>query len=126
MFKTVSTILISLIVSTAYAGENQCPVGADAIIKKISEQEHCYFAAKIARECAWGSSIDVAMVGEAMQICMKDFDSWKPSHKQSFESLANDCNEKYKDQQGTMYRSMNAHCQLNFAEALSSLNDEVE
>ena len=120
-------IILSLLVLVAsqILPAVECSSEAEVIISQISSSKSCYEASQIAQECAWGSSIDVQFVGAASEICLANYDSWSDKHKIILSTLSEDCNKKYENEQGSLYRSMNAFCYLGVVEVLSSLNDEV-
>lgn len=103
-----------------------CPSSAEEVQLQIEQQTECYFAAQIARECAWGSSIDVQFVAAATEKCMDFEPKMKRSDKKMYKSLMNKCAKKYENEEGTLYRSMHAHCTLNVIELMHNLFSPVE
>ena len=124
--KAVFFAMAISLVGFAAQAETQCPADGDGVGKLILAQASCYEAARVARECAWGSSIDVSFVADAQTFCLKDFEKWPRRHKQIRAMLVSDCNKKYENEEGTLARASNAHCILNVDELLWSLNQAAE
>lgn len=120
-------LLLGALLSLLSAGlmATECPADGVEIEAQISRSESCYEAAKIARDCAWGSSIDVSFVAAASEICLKTYDSWSDKHKIIMSTVIEDCQRKYENESGSLYRSMAAFCSLGIIEVLSGLNEEV-
>ncbi len=95
-------------------GDSSCPVEyeADAILAAIEGGGSCYVASGIAESCAFGSSLDVQFVSAATEICQRGFDAMTAADKKLYESVLKKCADKYADVDGTLYRSMNAYCDL--------------
>lgn len=123
--KLLASLFLLLSIS-AFADSNICPDSAEEVMTKIEEQTECYFAAKIARECAWGSSIDVQFVAAASEKCVGFESKLSRSDKKIYKKLLNKCAKKYENEEGTMYRSMSAFCTLSVIELMNELNSEVQ
>lgn len=84
----------------------------------IEKSESCYEAVQMAEACAYGSSLDVSTAGVAYGICEKELQAQKPGKELTklLSTMQTSCSEKYDKEQGTMYRSMNAFCQLSALE----------
>ena len=113
----------ALVLSSAAFAEGTCvdAKGNDItnqpeVFQRLIEQsKSCYEAKQLAEACAWGSSLDVQTVGVAYGVCDKELKAQKPARsllalESKMESI---CNKKYENEQGTMYRSMNAYCNLS-------------
>ncbi|PIP95599.1 MAG: hypothetical protein COW00_00465 [Bdellovibrio sp. CG12_big_fil_rev_8_21_14_0_65_39_13] len=122
--KMILTVLAFSFSVAAMAVE--CPSSAEEVQTQIEQQTECYFAAQIARECAWGSSIDVQFVAAAAEKCMDFQPKMNRSDKRMYKSLMNKCAKKYENEEGTLYRSMHAHCTLNVMELMHNLFSPVE
>lgn len=107
----------------------ECPIidfDATSIQIAIDNASTCYEAADIAKECAFGSSIDVQFVGSALKTCEKDFVSISELEIATYNGLVNQCYKKYANLSGTMYRSFESFCALSVAEAFSSVFSTIE
>jgi hypothetical protein len=84
----------------------------------IEKSESCYEAVEMAEACAYGSSLDVSTAGVAYDICEKELQVQKPTKEliNLLKTMQTSCSDKYYKEEGTMYRSMNAFCQLSALE----------
>lgn len=84
----------------------------------IEKADSCYAAKNLAEACAYGSSLDVMTAGTAYEVCDKELQSNKPSAQltSTLNSMNTMCNDKYANEDGTLYRSMNAFCRLSAVE----------
>ncbi|RZA04174.1 MAG: hypothetical protein EOP11_15665 [Proteobacteria bacterium] len=119
--KNIFLALGLLLASAPTFAATQCPTDASEVEKMISSAGSCYDAATIARDCAWGSSIDVMLAGTASAVCEKDYANMSRADKKTMETMRSRCATKYRDMDGTMYLSMSAHCQLQVSEFWSSI-----
>lgn len=113
--------LIAMTLSFA-AGASQCvdSNGKDITAEPevfqalIAKKASCYEAKELAEACAWGSGLDVSTAEAAYGVCSTELVKAKPSkaNKTLLASMKNACTSKYKNQAGSMYRSMNAYCHL--------------
>lgn len=89
----------------------------------IEKSKSCYDAKQMAEACAWGSSLDVSTAGTAYSICEAELKSQKPTNKlsQLLIKMKDSCTAKYKNESGTLYRSMNAYCHLSAIEWVVNL-----
>lgn len=83
-------------------------------IPAIEKSETCYEATQLAEACAWGSSLDVQTAYAAYSVCDAELATYKPSLKalKFLDQMKDQCNEKYMNEEGTMYRSMMSFCHL--------------
>ena len=81
----------------------------------IAKADSCYAAQNLAEACAYGSSLDVSTAGEAYQVCSAELAKNRPSKELSntLKKMVSLCNKRYENEQGTMYRSFNAYCNLS-------------
>lgn len=104
------------------ATEIQCPNGdMDATVQLVEQSKTCAEAAKIARDCQWGSTADIYIAGAAIEICARDYTNMTKQEMLGYEGLMKKCGDKYVDQIGSLYRSFTSHCQLNVAELYSKV-----
>lgn len=110
-------------------GASSCPIAdydADKISEAIDGAGSCYTAAGIAEACAFGSSLDVSFVASATAICERGFAAMTAAHKAAYETLLGKCGAKYENESGTLYRSMNAYCNLEVTHLFNQLYPEPE
>lgn len=124
---TASMVLVGLISSASFAAAEDIGVGCvddtgtsilnqpEAIQKQISQKEFCYEAVDIARACQHGSSLDVDTAAAASQVCEKELSTHQPTVDDwaLLARMKKRCDEQYGQQEGTMYLSVNAFCQLD-------------
>ena len=96
----------------------------DHVVASMSGKA-CNEAAEIARACALGASGDSVIAGAAVKICKSDFATHQ-ADGELFTTLAKRCASKYAKQQGSLYVSAAAFCQLDVATLLSDLDIPVE
>lgn len=84
----------------------------------IEKADSCYAAKNLAEACAYGSGLDVSTAGAAYGVCATELQKNKPSKEltKTLSSMNTMCNKKYANEDGSMYRSMNAFCQLSAVE----------
>lgn len=106
-----------------------CPVdGADAaaIEAAIAAAPSCGLAADVAEACAWGSSIDVQFSAIASEACSGSFADMTEADAALHGSLIEACTALYADEEGTLYRAMTAHCQLQVDVVFDAILSPVE
>ena len=97
----------------------ECPVAdwdLDTIQAAIAQATSCPAAIAISRACAFGSGADVLTAGLAGERCLADLEPLEAGDRATLARLLQACGEKYADQDGTMFRSFAAFCQLEVIE----------
>lgn len=81
----------------------------------VEKADSCYAAKNLAEACAYGSGLDVSTAGAAYGVCATELEKNKPSKQltETLSSMKSMCTEKYINEDGSMYRSMNAFCHLS-------------
>ncbi len=122
MFKIlVVPALVLAFANSSFAGECVDKKGKDitqtpeVFQQLISEAGSCYEASDLAKACAWGSSLDVSTAGAAYDVCHKELTTAKPSKELTdlLTKMTSLCGQKYRNEEGTLYRSMHAYCNLS-------------
>jgi hypothetical protein len=130
MFKILAlTLSLSVLGSVANAQESDdslCSFDASIVLANIEKQDSCYSAAKVARECGFGSTLDVHLAAAAGAKCTANKAKWPRAQQKMHFTLYGECRKKYENAEGTMYRSMEAHCRLDVDELFWSLNNPVD
>lgn len=112
-----------LLLSTPFAFAEDAPTcvlngkeltNAEEIIQGVAAQPTCWEAARLSRACGWGTSIDLQFTAPAFEKCEAAFEASKPkdTDRALLTAMGDRCTERYSQEQGTMYRSMNAYCHL--------------
>jgi hypothetical protein len=133
MFKKISlmAILVMCVVSSQNGLAAECvdSNGQDVFLHPevffgiIEKSDSCYEAVQMAEACAYGSSLDVSTAGVAYDICEKELQAQKPNKELTklLKTMQTSCSDKYYKEEGTMYRSMHAFCQLSALEWVLNL-----
>lgn len=127
--KTLIAVMVFAISTSAFAGECVNKKGEDIynqpdVFQALIEQSASCFEAKgLAEACAYGSSLDVSSAGAAYAVCQKELAQQKPAAtlNKTLANMVSLCNKKYRNEEGTMYRSMNAFCNLSAIEWILGL-----
>ena len=133
MLKRLTAVLI--LCATQHAFASDCPVTdfdekyMTNVIDAVEKATSCYEAADIAESCAMGSSMDVAITQPAIKICAADFSTElgkNANDLNAYNKLQDRCEQKYRNMQGTMYRSAAAFCTLDINRLYSLLYTVAE
>lgn len=114
-------LALALLVSAPAFAATECSSDAADTEKLIRAADSCHAAATIARDCSWGSGVDVYLTGAAAETCEKDYAKMNATDKRTMNAMRSRCANKYRHEQGSMYRSFEAHCQLNVSEFWSDI-----
>ena len=116
--KILIFILATIATSSSLLAIDECPVkfGDENYSAKVStlalEAHTCHEASEIVSACSLGSSIDIFLVGSAIERCERDMTTISKTDKTSYDYLNQRCDDKYASMEGSMYRSANAFCRL--------------
>ncbi|QGM96608.1 hypothetical protein [Methylocystis parvus] len=78
---------------------------------KVAAAKNCGEAYKIYEACLWGSTADVQRGGTVQEICEKGFlSTLSAARKKRYDREIARCEKEYRNEDGTMYRSMEAVC----------------
>ncbi|MCP4618374.1 MAG: hypothetical protein GY844_18310 [Bradyrhizobium sp.] len=92
----------------------------DETIETISAQRGCNRAMKVFRDCAYTASGDVQLGDAVEKKCEADFmPGLKAAQKKAYQREMRVCDEKYRNESGTMYRSFTAFCRAEVAQRYS-------
>jgi uncharacterized protein len=111
-FSIWANILVCAQEPCKYASED----AFDALAKALSQAKSCGAAAAKMRDCAWGSSADTQLAPIVIAKCEKTFfRSLSPAAQKRYEDEMQLCAYEYARQEGTMYMSAAALCQVDVA-----------
>jgi hypothetical protein len=83
----------------------------DAQETKVAAAKNCAEAHKLYSECLWGSSADIQRGAIVREMCEKGFlPALGAAESKSYRRRQEICERKYRNESGTMYRSMEAVC----------------
>ena len=122
---TVLLAFLSMCANTPARAQEQGNYGAenpfDATAKALSQAKTCNAAAAKMRESAWGSSADTRLAPIVIVKCEKTFfRKLSPAAKKRYEDEMQLCAYEYARQEGTMYMSAAALCQVDVAERFAA------
>jgi hypothetical protein len=101
----------------------ECPVtehSLEAIELAIAKSASCKESLDIFEACAYGASGDVPLGQAVISKCENDFlDKLNARQKRAYKRKVDRCWRKYRREAGTMYRSFEAMCAADVAQAYS-------
>jgi hypothetical protein len=117
----VPAIVLSLGVAPARA--EVCPAKStsmDDIIAAVNAAPGCDRAMKVFESCQSGASADVQFGDAVEKKCESDFlAGLEPPQKRAYQQELQVCDNKHRNQSGTMYLSFNAFCRARVAQHYS-------
>jgi MoaA/NifB/PqqE/SkfB family radical SAM enzyme len=92
----------------------------DEIVATIDAAPGCARAMKIFTECEFGASGDVSLGAAVEKKCERDFLArLEEPRKRLYRRGLRICDRKYRNEEGTMYRSFTAFCRAEIAQRYS-------
>lgn len=83
---------------------------------KVAAAKNCGEAHRLYEACLWGSTADIQRGSMVKETCEKTFlPSLGGAQRKSYSRKLEACAKKYRNQSGTMYRSMEAVCAADAA-----------
>jgi hypothetical protein len=115
------TAIVSIIASPAPAAVCMAKsMSQDEIIEAINAQKGCGAAMKVFQDCEFGASGDVLLGDAVEKKCEADFmPGLGASQKKVYASQLKRCDNKYRNESGTMYRSFTAFCRAEVSQRFS-------
>ena len=112
-----------LSLAAASARAEDCPAKTrmmDDIIAALNEAPSCNRAMKIFEACEFGTSGDIRFGAVVEKKCERDFlAGLKGPQKLLYRGEMRVCDRKYRNEEGTMYRSFTAYCRADVARRYS-------
>ncbi len=125
--KLILILLVGMLTPLAFG---MCPQGDDVDFDKIelaiSSSKSCHQASNYVFNCAFGSVADVYLVSEATKVCLGQTDELNEETSKAKNVMVNQCVEKFKNSQGSLYRSLEAMCRLKVHVAYQAAYSSVE
>lgn len=111
---------LSLMAVVRSLAQEPCKFGSedayDVLVKALSEAKSCDAAVAKMHDCAWGSSADTQFVPIVIKKCESTFfEKLSPAAQKSYGEEMQLCAYEYARQEGTMYMSAAALCQVDVA-----------
>ena len=114
----ILAIVLSLDAATARA--EVCPAKSasmDDVIAAVNAASGCDRAMKVFESCQSGASADVQFGDAVEKKCESDFLArLKPAQTQAYQQEMAVCDNRHRNQSGTMYLSFNAFCRARVAQ----------
>ncbi len=114
-------LLLVLFVSTLGAAVADDCADPSKTIERIEKMTSCYEAATLARECAFGSSLDIQIAGAAGDVCVKETRKMTPADQKLLGTMQARCSKAYARRIGSLYRSMHSFCNLSALEFINGV-----
>jgi uncharacterized protein len=116
----VLVAFLSMWANIPTCAQEPCKYGSDdpfdALAKDLSQAKSCDAAAAKMRDCAWGSSADTQLAPIVIAKCEKAFlGNLSPTAQKRYADEMQLCAYEYARQEGTMYMSAAALCQVGVA-----------
>jgi hypothetical protein len=112
-----------LFVGTAAAADEDCPAKShmmDDVIASLNEAAGCDRAMKVFEACEFGTSGDIQFGAVVEKKCEADFLAHlKAPEMLTYRREMRACDRKYRNEDGTMYRSFTAFCRAEVAQRYS-------
>jgi hypothetical protein len=117
-FASVAFLLLS---TSALAAPMECPTSdREAVIELIDHSATCQRSLQVFKACASGAGGDIRLGEAVVKRCEQEFLGKLNSARQLiYERKQKECARKFEKQSGTMYRSFEAFCSANVADAYS-------
>jgi hypothetical protein len=92
----------------------------DEIVEAINATPGCERAMKLFEACEFGTSGDIQLGAAVEKKCERDFlAGLKAPRRRTYQHEMQVCDDKYRNQSGTMYRSFTAICRAGIAQRYS-------
>jgi hypothetical protein len=119
----MAVLAVVLPFAAAPAGASIClgkSMTMEETIDVINAAPGCDRAMKLFEACAYGSSGDIRLGAAVERKCERDFlAQLKRPQKSLYHSKMRLCDRKYRNEDGTMYRSFTAFCRADAAQRFS-------
>jgi hypothetical protein len=119
----LASLVVALSLAAASVRAEDCPAKStvmDDVIAALNEAPNCDRAMKLFEACEYGASGDIRFGALVETKCERDFlPRLTAVQKQHYQSEMRACDRKYRNEQGTMYRSFTAFCRAEVARRYS-------
>jgi hypothetical protein len=119
----LAAIGLIITVGSAQAATMECPAKStqmDDIVAALKAAKGCDAAMKVFQACQYGTSGDTEFGEIVEKTCEADFLARAgAARKHAYKRELDACDEKYRNQSGTMYRSFTAFCRAKVAQRYS-------
>ena len=112
-------VLSAVLLLVVPARAQDCPTegsGWEGRQDAVRKAPTCKEALKVAEACAYGATGDVGLTNIVLEKCEADFSAkMSKAQRQRYNHEIKRCDEEYRREEGTMYRSMAAFCRATLA-----------
>ena len=116
----LASLAVGLCLAAASARAEDCPAKSsmmDDVIAALNEAPDCERAMKVFEACEYGTSGDIRFGALVETKCERDFlPRLTAAQKQHYQGEMRACDRKYRNEEGTMYRSFTAFCRAEVAQ----------
>ena len=116
----LASLALGLCLAALSARAEDCPAKStmmDDVIAALNEAPGCERAMKVFEACEYGTSGDIRFGTLVETKCERDFlPRLTAVQKQHYQSEMRACDRKYRNKEGTMYRSFTAFCRAGVAQ----------
>ena len=116
----LSCLAVVLCLAAAPARSEDCPAAGtmmEDVLVALNEAANCDRAMKVFQACEYGTSGDIQFGAVVEKKCERDFlPRLTEPQKHLYQSDMTACDRKYRNQDGTMYRSFTAFCRAGVAQ----------
>jgi hypothetical protein len=118
--RLLSAIALVAAVTTPVVAEEECPSGFDERIALLEHAPTCAKSRADFARCSYVASGDVGLSDVVIKKCEGDFlTKLSRPQRQAYDRQQNQCDRKYQNQSGTMYRAFAAFCRADLAKNYS-------
>jgi hypothetical protein len=119
----LASLVVALCLTAAPARAEECPAKStimEEIIAALNEAPGCDRTMKVFEACEYGTSGDIRFGAVVEKKCEIDFlPRLNDPQKQRYQREMRTCDLKYRNKDGTMYRSFTAFCRAEVAQRYS-------
>jgi len=119
----LASLAVVLCLAATSARTEDCPAGStlmDDVIAALNEAPDCDRAMKVFEACEYGTSGDIRFGAVVEKKCERDFlPHLAEPQSHLYQRDLRACDRKYRNQEGTMYRSFTAFCRAEVAQRYS-------
>jgi hypothetical protein len=119
----LASLAVILCLAAASARAEDCPAKStimDDVIAALNEAPNCDRAMKVFEACEYGTSGDIRFGAVVEKKCERDFlPRLTEPQKHPYQREMRACDRKYRNEEGTIYRSFTAFCRAEVAQRYS-------
>jgi len=115
-----SALALIAAITAPVAAEEECPSGFDERIALLERAPTCAKSRAEFARCSYVATGDIGLSDVVIKKCEGDFlTKLSKSQRQAYDRQQNQCDRKYQNQSGSMYRAFAAFCRADLAKNYS-------